>query len=588
MPEDYTPARFGKYLLLDKIASGGMAELYRAKMRGDEGFEKLIAIKKVLPHLVNEKRLIEAFIDEARLAAFLQHENIIRTYDFGRMGEDFFIAMEYLFGKNLRLITDKAREAGRPLPLSEILFIMAAAADGLDYSHKLKDFSGTPLRLIHRDVSPPNLFVTYDGQVKVVDFGVAKAASRNTQTQLGVIKGKLAYMSPEQAEGGEIDHRTDVFALGAVLYELLTGQRMFAGDTMQVLALVREGRYRPPEEVAPDLPPVLCDIVKKACVKELSRRYETCGRMLADIENAMDELSLRPTGRSLGRTMVRLFAADIPAEEEAMRAAARMAWVETEPEKAKAKAKSRPPLERDSGVFMPGSFREAVCLPEPCPLPAETLSAIRNLAPETAPVARLTVEGQGSWVLVPGSVLLLGRNRQANHVPAFLFPESAHEAENVKVSRNHCRLFVRGEGVFLRDTSSNGTWVEGQRLPPGEDVAIQHGYVIGVAGILTLSVSVFVDRDRVCSVLLTRQGNREDERYILSPGPVLLGNDERVPIRLPRAPHSVAAICYDPEKSAFSLRTLRGFSQAREHPLVPPKSFSLGPVRLLFDLAARK
>ncbi|MBU2490049.1 MAG: protein kinase [Proteobacteria bacterium] len=585
MPEEFSPARFGKYLLLDKIAAGGMAELHRAKMRGDEGFEKLIAIKKVLPHLVAEKRLIEAFIDEARLAAFLQHENIIRTYDFGRMDQDFFIAMEYLFGKNLRLITDKAQEIGQPLPLPEILHILAAAADGLDYSHKLKDFSGTPLRIIHRDVSPPNIFVTYDGQVKVVDFGVAKAASRNTQTQMGIIKGKLAYMSPEQASGEKLDHRTDVFALGAILYELLTGQRMFSGDTMQVLALVREARYTPPEEVVPGLAPVLCRLVKKACARDLSERYESCGHMLADLEAAMDELSLRPTSRSLGRIMTRLFATEIPVEEEAMRAAARMEWVDTEPEK---KVRPKNPLDQDSGVLMPGSFREAIALPEPCPMPPKTLAAIRELDPAGVPVARLSVKGAGSWVLVPGSVLLLGRNRLANHVPVFLFPEAAHENENVKVSRNHCRLFVRGEGVFLRDTSSNGTWVEGQRLAPGDDVAIQHGYVIGVAGILELSVSVFVDGDRVCSVLLSRRGNREDERYILAPGPVFLGNDDRVPIRLPEAPPSVAAISFDPEKSAWSLRTLRGFSSLKEHLLTPPQSFSLGPARLRFELSTRK
>ena len=295
-----------------------MAELFRAKLTGAQGFEKLIAIKKILPNLSGEESLLSAFIDEAKLAALLHHENIIQIYDFGSMDDQYFIAMEYLFGKDLRTITRTARKKDLALGMENILYIVSRICDGLDYSHNLKDLQGKPLKIIHRDINPQNILITYEGQVKIIDFGIAKAASHNTKTRENLIKGKLAYMSPEQANGQQIDHRSDIFSTGIILYELLAIRRMFTGETMQVLSLVRDAQYDPPEEVIPDLPSKLNAILRQALAKDPDDRYQSASEMLADIEEFMFELSLRPNARSFAGYMKELFEEEYAEEELAL------------------------------------------------------------------------------------------------------------------------------------------------------------------------------------------------------------------------------------------------------------------------------
>ncbi|HUJ88749.1 MAG TPA: protein kinase, partial [Syntrophorhabdales bacterium] len=319
MPE-FQPARFGKYILVERLATGGMAQLYRAKILGVQGFEKLIAIKMILPHLAKEHELVSSFIDEAKLAALLNHQNIVQIYDFGSMEESYFISMEYLFGKDLRGIATKSKEKNLPVSLEYALYIISRVCSGLDYAHKLKDFQGKALGIIHRDISPQNIFVTYEGDVKILDFGIAKAASQSTITQYGMIKGKVAYMSPEQAAGKFIDRRSDIFSTGILLYELATGSRMFTGDsTMQILAKVREAEFEPPESVMPWLPAKVFTILKRALAKEPDQRYQSCGEMLGDLEECMVELSLRPTAGGLAHYMKELFRDDIVAEDQVIR-----------------------------------------------------------------------------------------------------------------------------------------------------------------------------------------------------------------------------------------------------------------------------
>ena len=320
----FQPTQFGKYQLLDKIAIGGMAELYRAKLTGVQGFEKLIAIKKILPNLSGEENLNTAFIDEAKLAALLHHENIVQIYDFGSMDDQYFIAMEYLFGKDLRTIRQTAKKRDMPLGMENILYIVARICAGLDYSHNLKDLQGKPLNIIHRDINPQNIFVTYEGQVKIIDFGIAKAANHNTKTRENLIKGKLAYMSPEQANGQRIDNRSDIFSTGIILYELLAVRRMFEGETMHVLSLVREAQYDPPEEVIPDLPAKLNDILRKALAKDPEKRYQSAGDMLADVEECAFELSLRPNARNFAQYLKELFEEEFVEEELALWAKAKI------------------------------------------------------------------------------------------------------------------------------------------------------------------------------------------------------------------------------------------------------------------------
>jgi serine/threonine protein kinase/tetratricopeptide (TPR) repeat protein len=343
----FEPARFGKYLLLDKIATGGMAELYRAKITGVQGFEKLIAIKKILPHLAHEEDLVECFIDEAKLAALLNHQNIVQIYDFGSLEGTYYIAMQYLFGKDLRRILSKAEKKGMGMGLEYGLYIASRICSGLEYAHNLKDFQGKPLRLIHRDISPQNILITYEGDVKIVDFGIAKAAARSTLTQAGMIKGKVAYMSPEQAGGEVIDYRSDIFSAGILLYELTTGKRMFQGETMEVLSKVREGRFDPPETVA-ELPERVCGVLHKALARDPDQRYQTCAEMMTDLEACIHELSLWPTSSGLGRIMRALFEEEIAEEEKAIQRSAEVKIPPVEEESPRP-AKASPAAQPQSG-----------------------------------------------------------------------------------------------------------------------------------------------------------------------------------------------------------------------------------------------
>lgn len=331
----FQPIRFGKYLLLEKLHCGGMAQLYRAKITGVQGFEKFIAIKMILPHLAGEKEIVSSFIDEAKLAALLNHQNIVQIYDFGNMEDSYFISMEYLLGKDLRTVAKKSREKDLPLSFEYGLYITSRICSGLDYAHKLKDFQGKPLNIIHRDISPQNILITYEGDVKIVDFGIAKAACQSTKTQMGMIKGKVAYMSPEQAAGKIIDHRSDIFPTGILLYEMVTGKRMFEGDdTLQILAKVREAKFEAPEMVKCDLPKKICDILHRSLAKEPEQRYESCGEMLADLEECMFGLALQPTARGLAQYMKELFEEEIIAESKVMREAAEISVAdELEPER---------------------------------------------------------------------------------------------------------------------------------------------------------------------------------------------------------------------------------------------------------------
>jgi len=316
--KDIEAKQFGKYRLLQKIAVGGMAELYLAKVTGDHGFEKRVAIKKILPHLSDEGNLVKAFIAEAKLAALLQHENIVQIYDFGSIDGEYFIAMEYLFGKDLRKLIRKVNRIDRPLDLENTLYIISRICAGLDYSHKLRDLQGKPLNIIHRDINPQNIFITYEGQVKIIDFGIAKAASHNSTTHEGLIKGKVAYMSPEQARGKIIDHRSDIFSTGIILYELLAGRPMFEGEILHIYNQVREARYEPLNKLLPDLSEKLHAVVERALAKEPDDRYQTCGEMLADLEECIFELSVRPNSRGFAKFIKDFFKDEFAVEETAL------------------------------------------------------------------------------------------------------------------------------------------------------------------------------------------------------------------------------------------------------------------------------
>jgi TonB family protein len=312
--EEEEPAdgiKFGQYVLVEKIATGGMAEVWKARMRGVEGFQKIVAIKKILPHLSDNQDFIEMFVDEAKLAAQLNHNNIIHIYDLGKIQTSYYIAMEYIDGYDLKTILRRGEERDHPMGVELALFIASKVASALDYAHRKKDFDEREMGLVHRDVSPQNVLISQEGDIKLCDFGIAKAASKASHTQAGALKGKLQYMSPEQAWGRTIDRRSDIFALATVLFEMLTNRKLFSGDNeLSILEQVREARVQPPSQQNEDVTPQIDAVVLKALQKDPANRYQTAGEMARDMDAILYSFKPTPTSADLAIYMHRISAAE--------------------------------------------------------------------------------------------------------------------------------------------------------------------------------------------------------------------------------------------------------------------------------------
>jgi TonB family protein len=292
---------FGQYDLIAPIATGGMAEVFKARMRGVEGFQKIVAIKRILPHLTDNDEFVTMFIDEAKLAAQLQHPNIIHIYDLGKLERSYYIAMEYIDGKDLRSILRVLDEKQRRLPLGLALYIASRLCEALDYAHRRRDMQGREMALVHRDVSPQNVLISFDGDIKLCDFGIAKAASKASHTRAGALKGKLQYMSPEQAWGKDLDHRSDIFSVGLVLYDMLTGRKAFAGDSeLSILEQVRSPHIATARDVDPAIPPEVERVVLKALKENREERYQTAGEMAVDLNAILQSLRPAPGAGELG------------------------------------------------------------------------------------------------------------------------------------------------------------------------------------------------------------------------------------------------------------------------------------------------
>ncbi len=307
---------YGKYQLLKRLAMGGMAQIYLARQRGPEGFEKLLVIKRILPHLAENGDFVRMFLDEARIAARLDHPNIVDIYDLGAQDDSFFIAMEYIHGEDLRRVWKRAERSGQLIPVPLVCRIMIEACAGLDHAHKQKDAQGKPLGIVHRDVSPQNILLTFEGRVKVVDFGIAKAADQATVTRSGVLKGKYSYMAPEQAAGQKnLDCRTDIFALGVVLYELLTGMRLFKRLTdMATLQAVSDCEILPPSQINPRVPKDLDPIVMKALTRKPEDRYAEALQLQLALEDWLLANQLPSSTAHVAAFMKDLYAARLAEE----------------------------------------------------------------------------------------------------------------------------------------------------------------------------------------------------------------------------------------------------------------------------------
>ncbi|OJH35504.1 serine/threonine-protein kinase [Cystobacter ferrugineus] len=276
----------GKYQLVSKLASGGMAEVYLARAEGPMGFAKSLVVKRILPHLAEDPRFVEMFISEARLAAQLDHPHIVQIFDFGEVDGTWYLAMEFIDGLNLRVLVRHAKTTGMLLPPAYCARIIAHACDGLAFAHDSKDaVTGASLGLIHRDISPDNILLSRQGAVKVVDFGIAKAAGQGHRTESGVLKGKISYMTPEQLRNMAMDRRVDVYALGIVLYELLTGYKPFdATSEASIVHAILHEPFVPAVERRPDLPAAMGSILERALAKDREQRYPDCRTFQADLE----------------------------------------------------------------------------------------------------------------------------------------------------------------------------------------------------------------------------------------------------------------------------------------------------------------
>lgn len=317
------PVPFGKYFLLDRINIGGMAEVWKAKTYGVEGFEKIVAIKRILPNIAEDEEFITMFIDEAKISVQLTHANIAQTFDLGKILDSFFIAMEYISGKDLRAIFDRLRRKGEIAPIPMTCYIMSRVCEGLDYAHRKRDAAGQELGIVHRDVSPQNVLISFDGEVKVIDFGIAKAANKATKTQAGILKGKFGYMSPEQVRGLPLDRRSDVFALGVVLYELLTGERLFVSESdFSTLEKVRNVDILPPTTYNRRIPESLEKIVLKGLAKDVEDRYQGANELQDDLQRFLITSDAIFGRKDLAQFMRSTFAEDLEREKVKMAEAA--------------------------------------------------------------------------------------------------------------------------------------------------------------------------------------------------------------------------------------------------------------------------
>jgi serine/threonine protein kinase len=415
----------GKYRIFANIGRGGMADVLLGVAPGTKGFNKLLVIKRLRPSLAEDPAMVTMFLDEARLAARLSHTNLVHTFEIGEDAGGYFIVMEYLEGRPLSQIIDALKEAGARFPPELWAKILSEALGGLHYAHELCDYDGVPLHVVHRDVSPQNIIVTFDGGVKLVDFGIAKASVNISETETGVLKGKLAYMAPEQARYGvAVDRRADIFSTGIVLWEGLTMHRLITGDTMAASKKLQEMKIPPPSSVDPSVPAALDAITMRALERDQAARYQTAEEMQHALEEYLQSSGHYLQGAAIGAPVARLFAE----QREDVRAQIRMhmANLRSERESSEGGASAKddgptPAPRRDGDVAWP---REVASLPHiELTESARSVRALQRSAPaagEPAMSARARrawgvslVLGGFAFVAVLAWPILSGSRRQA-------------------------------------------------------------------------------------------------------------------------------------------------------------------------------
>ncbi len=409
---------FGSYHIVRHIGGGGMAQIYLAKTRGLAGFEKHLALKVINPEYADEDRFVQMLIDEAKLCVGLTHVNIGQVFDLGQIDGIYYIAMEFVDGLDVLELVNGLHTLGEKVPIEAVALIGRQMCSGLHYAHMRKDASGQPLNIVHRDISPQNILVSRAGEVKVVDFGIAKAAGMSTRTQAGVIKGKVHYMAPEQAMGQKIDHRVDIFSAAIVIWEMLTSQMLYAGDNVRELVeKVRRAAISPPSTVRPEVPPALDFIVMKGLARRVEDRFQSCHEFQIELTKFLSSTAPDYSASHLSALVERVLA--------------RKRGVAPPPEDVD------PHISKDELIPDVHSVIKAEGISE------EGQSGEPQLMVETP---------QGETAQPLGEELIIGRAGN------LAIPDA-------RVSRRHARIYRRGGAYLIEDLgSSNGTYVNEVKL----------------------------------------------------------------------------------------------------------------------------
>jgi len=468
------PAPFGKYHLLERIAVGGMAELFLAKSFGAAGFERLLVIKKILPHMAEDREFITMFIDEARIASTLNHSNIVQINELGKEDNDYYIAMEFVHGKDLSRIYDRLQRQSQRLSIPLAVYVTSRVCEGLDYAHRKADSTGKNLHIIHRDVSPGNVLISYDGDVKLIDFGIAKAQNRLGHTTAGTLKGKFGYMSPEQVRGLPLDHRSDIFSVGILLFEMLTGKRLFGSESdFGTLEKVRNAIVTPPTTYNSDIPAELEKIILRALAREPDDRFQHA----CDLQDALSPFLLEEgslaTGKSLASFMRLFFAEEIATENDRLAVYRRRGypWMEggngQEPAGAEEKANQQP---GDGATFVFDSTQDDYTPPPEPEMPDALVAVSEELAtvvmpggleqaPEQEQKQPPAREGNRS---PPARKTTSGLNRRRGGTPPAGRPLAVRPRVRRRLPRSGTEP-LRGRNLNelrrSRQQSSRGTWL---------------------------------------------------------------------------------------------------------------------------------
>jgi serine/threonine-protein kinase len=402
MPEPESPTRnpmpaaLGRYEVRAKLADGGMATLYLGRLHGAAGFERPVALKVIKEQFLQNREFVTMFMDEAKIVSRVSHPNIVQLYELGNEKDRLFIAMELLVGQSLWNVWQACRERNACLRLDLIAWIGARVGEGLHHAHELTDKDGKSIELVHRDVNASNIFITYDGHVKLIDFGLVKATNRVSRTAEGIVKGKIAYMSPEQSLGKPVDRRTDIFALGTTLWELTTDRRLFKKDKdLDTLRHIKDAIVPDPTELVADYPPKLWAAIKRSLAKDPNDRYATMKEFVKDLDECAAGEGRNVSAGTLSEVMLALFASERERQ---------MAWINEASEKPAAEPISVPnpydsprayaemgsTVEPPPGTLVPSSARD---LPPPAALPKKTETTSEAQKTESKPPPKKSDEG---------------------------------------------------------------------------------------------------------------------------------------------------------------------------------------------------